>query len=138
MKLKKRKSPCAQCVSMPAKVSKKLVGMIIRSRKSIIKDGVITVSFAFFDFDLRIFLPMSIWVKKHAQHHPFALFITHQLSIVNNKQDKKARIIYTWQVIVYDTIFVKVCVLEDVSYGTCFLLQTFWKKHCRSTCFFLF
>jgi hypothetical protein len=43
MKLKKRKSLCAQCVSMPAKVSKKVVGMIIRSRKSIMKDGVITV-----------------------------------------------------------------------------------------------
>lgn len=43
MKLKKRKSLCAQCVNMPAKVSKKVVGMIIRSRKSIMKDGVITV-----------------------------------------------------------------------------------------------
>ncbi|XP_046743153.1 hippocampus abundant transcript 1 protein isoform X2 [Diprion similis] len=44
MKLKKRKSWCVQCVSMPAKVSKKVVGMIIRSRKSIMKDGVITSS----------------------------------------------------------------------------------------------
>ncbi|XP_011301256.1 hippocampus abundant transcript 1 protein isoform X2 [Fopius arisanus] len=44
MKLKKRKSFCAQCVSMPARVSKKIVGMIIRSRKTIIKDGVITSS----------------------------------------------------------------------------------------------
>ncbi|XP_032451795.1 hippocampus abundant transcript 1 protein isoform X7 [Nasonia vitripennis] len=44
MKLKKRKSLCAQCVSMPAKVSKKVVGMIIRSRKTIMKDGVITTS----------------------------------------------------------------------------------------------
>ncbi|XP_033215670.1 hippocampus abundant transcript 1 protein isoform X2 [Belonocnema kinseyi] len=43
MKLKKRKSLCAQCVSMPAKVSKKVVGMIIRSRKTM-KDGVITSS----------------------------------------------------------------------------------------------
>lgn len=43
MKLKKRKSLCAQCVNMPAKVSKKVVGMIVRSRKFIIKDGVITV-----------------------------------------------------------------------------------------------
>lgn len=42
MKLKKRKSLCAQCVSMPAKVSKKVVGMIIRSRKTM-KNGVITV-----------------------------------------------------------------------------------------------
>ncbi|XP_012345007.1 hippocampus abundant transcript 1 protein isoform X2 [Apis florea] len=44
MKLKKRKSLCAQCVNMPAKVSKKVVGMIVRSRKFIIKDGVITSS----------------------------------------------------------------------------------------------
>ncbi|XP_029159041.1 hippocampus abundant transcript 1 protein isoform X2 [Nylanderia fulva] len=44
MKLKKRKNLCAQCVNMPAKVSKKVVGMIIRSRKSIMKDGVITSS----------------------------------------------------------------------------------------------
>jgi len=29
---------------MPAKVSKKVVGMIIRSRKAIMKDGVMTVS----------------------------------------------------------------------------------------------
>lgn len=29
---------------MPAKPSKKVVGMIIRSRKTIIKDGVVTVS----------------------------------------------------------------------------------------------
>lgn len=43
MKLKKRKSLCTQCVSMPARVSKKIVAMIIRSRKTIIKDGVITV-----------------------------------------------------------------------------------------------
>lgn len=43
MKLKKRKSFCAQCISMPAKVSKKVVGMIIRSRKAIMKDGVIMV-----------------------------------------------------------------------------------------------
>lgn len=43
MKLKKRKSLCAQCVSMPAKISQKIVSMIIRSRKSIVKDGVITV-----------------------------------------------------------------------------------------------
>jgi len=47
MKLKKRKSLCAQCVNMPAKVSKKVVGMIIRSRKSIMKDGVITVPMIF-------------------------------------------------------------------------------------------
>lgn len=47
MKLKKRKSLCAQCVNMPAKVSKKVVGMIIRSRKSIMKDGVITVPMNF-------------------------------------------------------------------------------------------
>ncbi|KAF7995829.1 hypothetical protein HCN44_006936 [Aphidius gifuensis] len=44
MKLKKRKSFCAQCVSMPAKVSKKLVGMIIRNRKTVMKDGVIMSS----------------------------------------------------------------------------------------------
>ncbi|XP_054015516.1 hippocampus abundant transcript 1 protein-like isoform X2 [Hylaeus anthracinus] len=44
MKLKKRKSLCAQCVNMPAKVSKKVVGMIVRSRKFIIKDGDITSS----------------------------------------------------------------------------------------------
>ncbi|XP_012288882.1 hippocampus abundant transcript 1 protein isoform X1 [Orussus abietinus] len=44
MKLKKRKNLCPQCLNMPAKVSKKVVGMIIRSRKSIMKDGVITSS----------------------------------------------------------------------------------------------
>ncbi|KAK0168358.1 hypothetical protein PV327_002170 [Microctonus hyperodae] len=44
MKLKKRKSWCAQCISMPTKISKKIVGMLIRSRKSVVKDGVITSS----------------------------------------------------------------------------------------------
>jgi hypothetical protein len=32
---------------MPTKVSKKVVGMIIRSRKTIMKDGVMTVRFIF-------------------------------------------------------------------------------------------
>jgi hypothetical protein len=35
---------------MPTKVSKKVVGMIIRSRKTIMKDGVMTVSYIFLPF----------------------------------------------------------------------------------------
>ncbi|KYN16832.1 hypothetical protein ALC57_10896 [Trachymyrmex cornetzi] len=66
MKLKKRKSLCAQCVNMPAKVSKKVVGMIIRSRKSIMKDGVITV-------------PMT-FVKSHSLT-PLIIIIISQLSL---------------------------------------------------------
>lgn len=33
--------------NMPTKVSKKVVGMIIRSRKTIMKDGVMTVRYTF-------------------------------------------------------------------------------------------
>lgn len=70
MKLKKRKSLCAQCVNMPAKVSKKVVGMIIRSRKSIMKDGVITVHPIYFYSHFAAPLALPVYLHLSLSHTP--------------------------------------------------------------------
>lgn len=62
MKLKKRKSWCAQCISMPTKISKKIVGMLIRSRKSVVKDGVITVINYIYFFPHSLYLLLCILI----------------------------------------------------------------------------